>query len=351
MRTPYSSAGAFWTDLPASRLGWLVLTLVILAYALGLDRTFLVDQQNYLENFARAPDLDWLDGLRKADSPLQIVIVWVFSEEALWQVWATVLGSIFSPSAAVILTVFVLNLLVALAVMRLSDPISPLLIWIVVPVGFAVTGLLQIRQGFAFGLMLYFALRLNRPILGLLIAAAIHATFALALPFALIAWLCGRRGLLAIVLAIALAVGTAYLGGILFEAFGGRRLKVYSVNDTEATSILYVFGALLCSLPSLYRLLTLPAPDEKPALSRCLASIALVHVGVVAFVATSFFVFPLGAGRVGYLIMLLLIPILPTMQRQGRLIETGVYSIMLIYLVYLATKTALEGTYDVYFAG
>ena len=38
------------------------------------------------------------------------------------------------------MTVCVLNLLVVLSVIRLRDPVLPLIIWVLVPVGFAVTG-------------------------------------------------------------------------------------------------------------------------------------------------------------------------------------------------------------------
>jgi len=197
---------------------------------------------------------------------------------------------------------------------------------------------------------LYMALRLNRPVLGTLIAAMIHTTFVLALPFSAIAWLCSRKRLLALLLAVTLAFVAAYLGGVLFEAFGGRRLQTYSVNETEANSILYVLGGMLCGLPSLQRLLAAPAAQESATQDRTLANLAVIHVGVIAFTAASFFIFPLGAGRIGYLTMLLLIPILPTMRPRHSVTRAMLFSLLLLYLVYLAVKTYLEGTYDIYFA-
>ena len=320
------------------------------AYALGIDRTFLIDQPNYLDNFAAAPTLDWVHALFQ-DSGIKGLIIAVFSEEILWRVWATVLGLVLSPALAVVVTVCVLNLLVVLSIARLSDPVLPLIIWILVPVGFAVTGLLQLRQGFAFAVMLYMALRMNRPVLGTLIAAMIHTTFVLALPFAVIAWLCDRRPFLALLLVIALASVAAYLGGMLFETFGGRRVQIYNANEAETNSILYVFGGLLCSLPSLHRLLAEGPPEEPAAASRVLTNLAAVHVGVTAFAVVSFFIFPLGAGRIGYLIMLLLIPILPTMRRRDSMAGAMLFGLLLLYLVYLAVKTYLEGTYDIFLGG
>ena len=322
--------------------------MVIAAYVLGTDRTFLIDQPNYLDNFAQAPALEWLQALFQQG--IQGAIVRVFTDELLWQTWAAALGAFLSPASAVLVTVGVLNLLVVLAAVRLENSVLAVIVWLVVPVGFAVTGMLQLRQGFAFAVMLYVALRLNRPVLGTLIAAMIHTTFLLVLPFSVIAWLCGRKQLLALLIAIVLALTAAYLGGMLFETFGGRRLKTYSVNETEATSILYVLGGLLCGLPSLQRLLTAPAPEESAAQGRILANLAVIHVGVIAFTAASFFVFPLGAGRVGYLTMLLLIPILPAMSPRRSATRALLFSLLLLYLVYVAVKAYLEGTYDIYFA-
>jgi len=346
----FPAAGA-WDLQPAARLGWGLIAIVIAILALGVDRNFLIDQSNYLDNFAAAPGLDWLQQLISAVGSLQGFIVGVFSEEVLWQAWATLLGTLLDPASAVVLTVCVLNLLIVLAVMRLPNPAFPLVIWILVPVGFAVTGLLQLRQGLALAVLLYVSLRMNRPVLGTLIAATIHTTFALAIPFSMIAWLSGRRHLLALSLAVVVASATAYLGAVLFELFGGRRLEIYDVSQGETNSILYVFGGLLCALPSLHRLLTEPVADEAPAATRTLRNLVVIHIGVIAFTATSFFVFPLGAGRIGYLIMLLLIPILPTMHRRSSASGTIIFAALALYLVYVAVKTGIEGTYDIYFVG
>jgi hypothetical protein len=328
-------------------LAWGFLVVVMAAYALGIDRTFLIDQPNYLDNFANAPSLEWLSALSPKDAPVRGLIIGVFSEEVLWQVWATVLGMVFSPAVAVVVTVCILNLLVALAVRDLPNPALALIVWLLVPVGFAVTGLLQLRQGFAFAVLLYVSLRLNRPVLATFLAAMIHTTFALALPFVMIAWLFGRQELLALLLSLAIAAVAAYVGGMLFEAFGGRRVAIYDVNQAETNSVLYVLSAVLSSLPSLHRLLFGPAPEQSPATSRTLASLAVIHIAVNTFTAVSFFVFPLGAGRVGYLTMLLLIPILPTVRRRDSLTGAMVFGLILLYLVYLTVKTYLEGTYDI----
>lgn len=342
--------GIPWATQPASTLGWLALLLVVLIYALGSDRTFFTDQLNYLEYFAQAPSLEWLNRLFTAGS-LQTLVVAIISEEVLWQGYAAVLGSVLSPGAAVYFTVAATSVLLALAVLRVRDPVLPMLLWIMLPVGFAVTGLLQLRQGFAFAVLMYVALRWERPVLGALLAAMLHTTFALVLPFALIARLWRRYPLLALLVAVSFAFGVAYVGGMLFELFGGRRLQIYSVEGGDATSIFYVFGAWLCSLPSLHRLVAEPIADESPQLRMVLDNLAVVHVGVIAFVSASFFIFPLGAGRIGYLVMLLLIPILPSMRPRTSVSAAGIYSLLCLYLIYLTVKTGLEGTYGIYVTG
>lgn len=323
----------------------------MLGYAIGIDRAFVVDQGNYVNNFFWDPTLEWVDRLIPEEFSLKGLVVGIFSEEVLWHVWTTSLGVWLAPTTAVVVTVCVLNLLIALSVVRLPDPVLPLVIWIVLPVGFAVTGLSLLRQGFAFAVMLYITLRFHRPVLGVLVAAAIHTTFALALPFAIIAWLCPRRRFLALVLAVGLGFGVAYAGGLLFEAFGGRRLQTYDANAPDASSIFYLFGALLCCLPAVIRLTSSAAPDETAGESRALADLAVIHVGIIAFVATSFFVFPLGTGRVGYLSMLLLIPLLPTVRRRNSATGLLIFSLLMLYLAYLAIKTYLDRGYEIYFSG
>ena len=345
--SPSASVPA-WQLQSAALLAWALLVVLMLGGAIGIDRTFVIDQANYLNNFAWDPSLQWVEHLMPGGFSLKSLIVGVFSEEVLWHIWTTSLGSLLEPTTAIIITVCVINLLIALSVVRLPDPVLPLLIWLVLPVGFAATGLSLLRQGLAFAVMLYIALRRNRPVLGTLVAAMIHTTFLLALPFAVIAWLFRRKRLFALSVSAGLGFFVAYVGGMLFAAFGGRRLNTYGVNETEATSILYVIGALLCSLPSIFRLLTPASSGETAVQSRTLATLALMHVGIIAFVATSFFVFPLGAGRVGYFATLLLIPILPTMRRRDSVIGMLLFAVLMLYFVYLAIKAYLDGGYDIY---
>ena len=52
--------------------------------AIGIDRTFIIDQANYVNNFAWDPSLEWADDLIPQGFSPKSLIVGVFSEEALW---------------------------------------------------------------------------------------------------------------------------------------------------------------------------------------------------------------------------------------------------------------------------
>jgi hypothetical protein len=354
MHSGVSSSGASglrWQSQSAALLAWAFIVVLMLGYAVGIDRTYLIDQPNYVNNFFWDPTLQWTEDLNPGQLSLKGLVIGVFSEEVLWHVWTTSLGSLLEPTTAVVVTVCVLNLLIALSVVRLRDPVMPLLIWLVLPVGFAVTGLLLLREGLALAVMLYITLRLNRPVLGTLVAAMIHTTFLVMLPFAIIVWLCGHRRTRGLLLAVGLAFAAAYLGGMLFAAFGGRRVQTYDVNDPQTNSILYVVGALLYGLPSVFRLASGAAPGEPAAQSRTLTDLAVIHVAIITFVVTSYFIFPLGAGRVGFLTMYLLIPILPTTRQRASVTGMVIFSLLTVFLIYLAIKAYLEGWFDILFSG
>ena len=339
-----------WLQLPVSDLVFALSAFMVVALSTAIDRTFLIDQSNYVDNFAAAARLEWLDTLVQSDSLAQGLVVELFSEELLWRVWTSVLGFMFEPTTAVQMTVCVLSALMIAATWRLPGHSLALALWMILPVGFAVTGLLQLRQGFAFAVMLYFAATQRRPVLGTFIAGMIHTTFAVAFIFAFVALVLQRHRLMALCLALLGAFVGAYIGGLLFETFGGRRLLTYSVAE-GATSINYVYMGVLCILPSIYWLLTRHGSQESDY-ARMISILAVVHVGATAFTLFSFFLFPLGAGRIGYLTQLLLIPILPALyRRRTEVLALGTVGLVMLCLVYLTAKSYIDGTYQVYFSG
>jgi hypothetical protein len=339
-----------WLRLPVADLLFALYAFVVIALSTAIDRTFLIDQSNYVDNFIEGARLEWLDELTQGDSLFTGLVVQLFSEEMLWRVWTSALGLLFEPTTAVQITVCVLAFLIIAATWRLPGHSLALALWLLLPVGFAVTGLLQLRQGLAFAVMLYFAAKLRRPVLGTFIAAMIHTTFAVALIFAVVAFVLRRYRFLAMCLVTFGAFAGAYLGGILFEIFGGRRLLTYSVAE-GATSLNYVYTGVLCILPSIYWLMTRER-EEEGDYARMISILALVHIGATAFTLFSFFLFPLGAGRIGYLTQLLLIPILPAVfRRHAQTLAFGIVGVVSLYLIYLVAKSYFDGTYQVYFSG
>jgi len=333
---------------PASLLLFFVLVLAVMAFALTLDRTFLMDQQNYLALFREAPTLEWTTTFAEGGSFIKDLIVGLFSEEFLWHVWTTIFGYLLDPYTAVVVLVGALNGLIVLAAKKLPSPTLAIVLWIAIPVGLADIGLLQLRQGFAFAIMLFVALRYSKPTLGAFIAAMVHTTFTVAFAFAFIGWMFRKQPISALCAILIAAFAGAYGGGVLFDMFGGRRLLEYTASE-GATSLNYVFAGLILVGPSVHWILTSPLEARELFPERVLTSLAFIHVGATMFTIFSFFFFPLGAGRVGYLTELMLIPMLPALAlRRGRPLTLWVASSVGLYLVYLVGESYLTGVYRVY---
>lgn len=341
------AAGTSVAEWPITRPIFFLLAFWVLVYAGEIDRSYLLDQDNYVTNFVEERALPWLRGPSEQQSFLQVLITHAVSEEVLWGVWTSVLGAILDPVTAVQFTVYFLNALLIVSAWRTARPEFALLLWILLPVGFAVTGLIQIRQGFALAVMMFGALSLRRPALGAAIAAMIHTTFALAFVFAFIGRLCRSREQVGFAITVLVAFLGAYLGAVLFDLFGGRRL-VYVVQE-GATSINYVFAGLLAILPSVFWVFRDRRADADARAATSISQLALVHIGVTAFTLFSFFLFPLGAGRAGYITQLLLIPILPAVAMRRGVVPRTIVSLLLVFLLYLVGKSYFEGTYAHYF--
>jgi hypothetical protein len=335
-------------EWPVTRPLFFLLAFWVLVLAGETDRSFLLDQDSYVTYFVAARDLPWL--LQRADQEplLQFLITQAFSEEVLWGVWTYVLAAIVDPVTAVQVTVYLLNTLIIVATWRTAKPEFALLLWILMPTGFAVTGLIQIRQGLALSVMLYLALGLRRPAFAAAVAAMFHTTFAIAFVFAFVGRVFRARERFALAVTVFAAFAGAYLGSVLFEMFGGRRLMTYRVED-GATSINYVFVGLLAISPSAYWIFRDRRPDEDQRGAALVSQLALMHIGATAFTLFSFFLFPLGASRVGYLTQLLLIPILPAVAGRRGVVPKAIVGLLLVYLLYLVGKSYFEGTYALYF--
>ncbi len=315
---------------------------LILLISIGMaNRYGMLDNRHNL-NYFQKTDLNWFLDFFSLAKDNTVLFFAFFTEEFLWRVWAFTLGSFFSEDQAVYITVILLNLLIISALSRTLHPILALVLWILIPQALATVGTYQIRQGFALSIMLYMTLSLKRPIIGCLLASAIHTTFIIPLIYSLIFKVAKRlkwsiTHLLTLYFFVALFLVIS--GNQLFEDYGGRRVKQYAI-DEGASSINFVFGALLCTVPSTFYLF-----QSKERMTPT-TELAAIHVGCIVFLMLSWLLFPIGTARISYYIFLFLIPVVSALRLRTRA-ALAVLLFTLMLLAYFIIKSYLVGgAYD-----
>jgi len=286
--------------------GWLFLLLAVAALAtLGFgDRSIgVLDQDNYVAYF-KVTTWDWVVQFYQDSASLSTFVISLVTEELGWRVWVVLVNSFgMTPEAGVRLTVVVLNLLVMYSLASLRRPLIGLILWIVMPTALATVGLFQIRQGFAFAITMLFAVRLNRPILGALIASAVHTTFAVPALLLIAARICNRSIWIALTGVSVMALVLASSASFLFQNFGGRRLEEYAgyQDDFTIRLIALLVGYMIASVAVLYSSgrTALTQRDES------IRQMCIMHIGLVIYLVAAFLVFPFGKGRVWYCVPLL----------------------------------------------
>jgi hypothetical protein len=329
-------------DLPVTRLLFWSLALMMIAWIAGIDRTFMRDQDAYLDYFAEALRGGWLDELFAPGKSLLGSVASVFTEELVWRLWTVLLSLFLEPAPAVFVTVLVLNVAIVLSCARLENSVTAFLLWVLLPVGLAVIGVMQIRQGFGLAVMLFSCLVLRRPVMGTLLAASIHTTFLLTFIFVAVWAVLRRRARLALTASALVGAGGALAGAAIFAVFGGRRVEEYSISE-GASSLNFVIAALVCALPAIERLLFARASSLDSS-SPMLDALAVSHIGITAFVCTAFFVFPIGTGRIGYMTLLLLVPLLGAV-RLHRPTELAAALVASISVTYLIARAWTDGVF------
>lgn len=305
--------GSLAARLPAfSAFFWLGAALLLLFVAL-VDRHGLLDQSEYVDYFTQGPDLDWLSSFSLDRDRLFLTGVAIVTEELGWRLWTLVVGTVMSPWAATIFTVVALNAIVVFASAKLRYPLLLLALWVFAPVGMAVIGVIQLRQGLAYSLFLFIALEFGAPLRALIIVSSIHTTFFVPLVCALCGRFVSKRIQFAAASSVVVGVVLAFSGRALFEEFGGRRLATFT-PDEGATSLFFVLGSVLLAAPSFWWLFFERAEQNETRPESPLDQIAIAHVGVTAFVVVSFFVFPLGTSRVGYFTQLFALPLVASIR-------------------------------------
>lgn len=321
-------------------------------YVLVLPRFGMIDQANYLQNFIEASDLRWFKSVSAAESWIEYISLFLM-EEILWVLWTTVLGFVLEPEIAVYVTVGVLNALVAFAMRDYRNPILALLLWISLPVGFAIIGMYQIRQGLAFGVWLLVAISWRRPVIGAVIASAFHSTFLVFVPISFVVTRKSMPVWLRLFIVVGMCLLGAYVGQAAFEQLGGRRIDVYAFADETfnlrflISLLVYMTFPLLVLLRVFYRKVPL-----WPGSMFDLETYSLIYLGLITYLSVCYFLFPLGLYRVNYMAMLGLIPIVGNADfsalRRGRLPAMSVVlglGPVLAFLVYQVLKAATENRY------
>ncbi len=278
-----------------------------IVWLLNVDRSRLLDFYSYADYFLYSHPDSWRHIFEVRDTgPLASAVY--FTEEFIWRLYTWLLGSFLSPELAVSVTMCLISTLIFFAARKTDRPVAAFLLWILIPVGISIVGLYQLRQGLAFAVFAMLATQ-SRPILGSLMAASIHSTFAFIVPACLLLQakdnLPGvfRRlpdTLIATTLIVS-AVVTATVGVFLFENYGGRRVATYDPTQTSATSIFYAVGMAIFAAHYLALLLSSKQKSE----TCYLRAPAAAGLFIATFCAASFFIFPLGTMRFGYLPFLL----------------------------------------------
>jgi hypothetical protein len=330
---------------------WYLLACVCILYPLSLDRQGMIDNDNYVDYFVNGPDLEWLAVFTQADSWLELVFR-LSTDEILWLLWTTLAGSLMPPEMAVYATVVALNSLFVLAVRDYRNRSLALALWLLIPVGFAVIGTYQIRQGLAFALWLYLGVRRERLVLASVLAALVHTTFGVV---AILSFLATRRSWTSItrlVIMGATSVGLALAGQIVFETYGGRRVETYLLDEATLTTNFLIGLIILLVYPLSLSL----RGDRRLGFNvggrRFLHDYVLLYVGIMFFLVVSFFLFPLGNYRLPYIAWLGLIPIFGQFNF-GRMRDWYAklgpalpgFGVILIFLAYQSVKGVLDNRY------
>ncbi len=313
-----------------------LLFLTIAAMLIAMDRSTLLDNDNYIEYFRGDRLLDiW--NLLCENLTIESLVLVFFSEEFIWLAFTKLLSEFFLPETATYILALLVNFFVFLGCIKTDKPIVAAILWVVIPVGFTTIGLFQLRQGLAYSLFFYGTYYLKPGKFGLL-SCGIHTTLAIPYIFYLVELVFCRvkSWLVPAAFTAVLSWVMAAIGGYVFEIFGGRRLYSYSIGD-GADSINYVMSALLFA--AFYLSSYAHHYSQKNVAARIFS---LAGFGVSMFVTASFYIFPIGTSRVGYFLMLFALPLLaesgalnPTKFKEPR-VACG--SLVILFIAYQAIK-------------
>jgi hypothetical protein len=328
-----------------SALVFIALAALLLSSIAFGDRSHLLDQDNYIQYF-RDTNLNYFNHLWLDSKSLGSFAVKMVTEELGWRLWVVSLNTLgLAPETNVRITVITLNLnlLMIFALSKTRSPILSLVLWALIPTGLSTVGLIQIRQGFALSIAMYFALVQQKPIRGALIASIVHTTFAFPALFLIVARLAARRGYTASVMtACASAMGMALASSVLFNVFGGRRLGEYSQH--ENFTIFNVISLMVYLVVPTLLLWNRDRRADGTPRADVIRELGTMHLSVLVFLIVSFFVYPFGMARIDYYATLMLAFLLPEIRLKNPLV-LWVIVLVLVVIGYDVVKWSLVGQY------
>ena len=277
-----------------SKATFFILSTLILFWVLTLDRSLIYDNANYLKYFSGDQLTHFFNQFDKFS--VSNKFYYLFSEEYLWLLYADFVSLFFSPSNGVVFTVFLLNFLLIVSFYKLKRPLLALLFWTIIPMGLAVCGVAQIRQGLAFSVFTFLLIYFNRPLFSAVVASMIHTTFCIPLVFIFVYKIFkNKKFLLLSLICLIVVFGIIFINQFFLD-IGGRRALTYVIDD-GASSINFVISLSLFLIPTLYCLYFKKKWDI----------ILVTHFGLFVWLFLAFFLFPLGTSRVSYYSYLFLI--------------------------------------------
>jgi hypothetical protein len=275
---------------------YFLLGSILIACVLSVDRTYLLDNDNYISYFSNPNILpNFFEEVSSASSLTKAAALF-FSEEFLWRLYVQIISNFMSPTSSIYFTVFLLNSIIVYSCSKFTCRFSGLLLWVILPMGIVTMGLFQIRQGLAFSLlMLFFAHRWNLTVAAF-VAAMVHTT--LMVPLIIFLFLTPKifrlRPLLFVLTFSIVCYFLTTIFSSAFEDLGGRRTAAYTV-DQGPVGFNTIIAALLMALPSIIVVF-----DRNIQVAKRAMEISMMHIGIFIWLVFCFYFFPLGTFRVGY---------------------------------------------------
>lgn len=339
-------------QLPARHVAFSMAGLIVVVHALIVDRAGMIDHANYLAYFEYGVETTLGDLLPPLKTNVMLVVPWIV-DEPLWRLVTVVLSRFVDAETAVRLIAVAAQLLLIASFASYRRPLTALTLWVLVPVGFAVIGTYQLRQGLAFAVWLFLLSRLRTwPALAALVAGTIHTTFLVVVPITFIAARSEIQHSYRLAAIGAIGLFAAVAGSYAFEYLGGRRAVEYTGAEHEF-NVNYLIGLLIFSIYPLCAFVAAARGQlQETDIDSWVSLIALPYLGLLIYLSLAWFVFPIGGYRTNYFAWLGLIPLLgnaPSLRsfptKRFRLLSQAALALMVLMISYSVVKALVDRRY------